>query len=459
MKKIERTREEKRAIKRFKAEERQKVLNKERKPIRKEHFYLIGAIFILILLVSILIYVVFFGKRKDLIVPDLPTYETVDVGLVDFADKSATSDDLNSKKTSTLDVDYSIVSDFYKKGILLSNTQSDYLNDEFIITSGPLSDTSFISSISKDGKLKWLTKLDNKEFGKYHIYKTVTINNNYYVLSLTERDSKSSLTIVKISSEGEVLSTRVIKENVTDKIKDVITINGRIAVVTSNSKDINVYFSDSDLNENKTSISLSKNIDNTNYLNYENGSANNNTLSLVVSNGEATFKVSIDMNSYSVDAASIEELANLNTTETLRVGSYLNGYTAYTNQVLYKLDTDYRLINKFDYSSIKLEDDKALKEKYKDEELIDGADMENSIYIDTISNNTNSIIVNTKTLYSSIYDIYDENLIIQKRIILDTFKYSYEDGVILNSFYIDGSIYEIYSYGTETPSIMISKIG
>ena len=42
---------------------------------------------------------------------------------------------------------------------------------------------------------------------------------------------------------------------------------------------------------------------------------------------------------------------------------------------------------------------------------------------------------------------------------METIGYQYNDGVVLNSFYIDDAIYEIYSYGTETPSIMISKIG
>ena len=104
MRKIEKTKEEKKEIKNYKEEEKhiKMGLEKEKKPIRKEHFYLIGAFLILILLIAILVYMIFFSKSRDVIVPDLPSNESLDIGIVDFNDKASTADDLNSKKNSNI---------------------------------------------------------------------------------------------------------------------------------------------------------------------------------------------------------------------------------------------------------------------------------------------------------------------------------------------------------------------
>lgn len=432
---------------------------KEKKEFKREYIFIGIAVLVLVILIALLVRVLFFGKRTDIIVPDAPTYDSLDIGIVDFADESANSLDLNSKKSNSLSVSYNIISDYYTEGILLSNTQVEFLNDEFIITSGPFSSIPFVSSISKDGKLKWLTKINNKDFEECRIYKTIFIGKYYYALAVTKKSDVFSLTAIKLTLDGKVDSIKVIKQDIDEKIKDVIYYNNKIIIVTSGGNDIYVYFTDENLSANEKKIKISEVIDKSDYLNYEGSSVSENSLYLVINNSEQLFKTTINTDEYTASTSIIEGIDLLNTDGTINIGSYLNGFTAYTDKVLYKFDSNFNLINKFDYSTVKLEDDTKYKEKYKDDEFIEVENTVNNIYIENVTKSSNSIIVNATTLFSSIYDIYDADLRVQKRIILDTFKYSYPEGVLLKSFYIDENIYEIYSYGAETPSIMISKIG
>lgn len=460
MRKIKRTKEEKEAIKKYKAEEKSKLrIQKERKPIQREHIYLVFALLILILLIAILIYMLFFSKSRDVIVPDLPTNESMDVGLIDFDDKGATENDLNSKKNNNISVNYNLVSDYYKEGILLSNTQAEYLNDSFIITSGPLSTNPFISSLTKDGKLSWLTKLDDKEYGDIKVQKTIFINNNFLVFATSTKNDKTTLIAIKITNNGKKVTTRNLKADFNGSVKDAIIVDKKVAIITSGASDIKVLFTDEDLKDNKNEVVLSKYVDNSGYLNYQSGTSKDGNLNIVVNNSEKFYNVDIDMNSYSATSKEMTELNNLKTDATLRVTNYLNGYTGYTNTGIYKLDDNNKLINKSDYSKIKLENDEEFKEKYKDDEFFPSDDIENFIEIQEIKNDSNRLVVKSSTLFSTIYDIYDVNLKISKRLMLDKIKYTYDEGVLLNSFYIDGTIYEVYSYGSVTPSIMISKIG
>ncbi len=457
MRKIERTKEEKKDIRKYKAEEKSKFkIKKERKTIQREHIYLVFAVLILVLLIAILIYMLFFSKKRDVIVPDLPTNESLDVGVIDFNDTGASATDLNNKKAGNISVDYKIVSDYYKEGILLSNTQAEYLNNSFIITSGPLSVDPFISSITKDGKLSWLTKLDDKDYGSIKVFKTRYINDNYFVFATSTKNDKTSLIAIKVNSKGKKVTTRNLKEDFDGKVEDVIITDKKMAIVTGNATDIKVYTTDEDLKEYKTEIVLSKFVDNTGYLIYNSGTEKNGMLSMVLNNSNEFFEVEVDINSASSTKKDLKELNDLKKDSTLRVPNYLNGYTAYVDNSLYKFDKDNKLISKVDYNKIKLEDEKTFREKYNDEEY---EGLENYIEIQEIRNDNDMLIVKSNTLFSTIYDTYDSNLKINKRIILDRIKYSYDDGVLLNNFYDNGTIYEIYSYGSDTPSIMISKIG
>lgn len=459
MKKIKKTKEERKQIKEFKSEEKQRILEKETFKLKKEHFLLVFAVLLLIFFIVILVYMLFFSKKREVIIPDTPTYENVDVGLVDFKDANATATDLNSKKNNNLNVTYKIISDYYEKGILLSNTQVDYLNNSFIVTSGPASVDSFISSMTIDGQLKWITKLDNKEFGSIHVYKTIYDNDNYYVVGISEKNNKNNLIIIKINTTGKRVTTRIISENVDEKIKDVLVLDRKIAVITENTKSIKVYFTNDNLEENKKYVNSDQYLKDLNNLYYEASINVDKVIKIACVSGDTHYIMEVNSDSYETSVNEFTDVNNLQTENKKKVSSYLKGFTATAGTNIYKFDSDNRLVNKFDYASVKLEDTKDYIEKYKDDEFIDVEDMENSIYINNIETNSNTIVVNTNTMFSNIYDMYDLNLKINKRIILDIFKYSYDEGVLLKSFYIDDVIYEVYSYGKETPSIMISKIG
>lgn len=459
MKKIKKTKEEREQIKKFKSEEKQRVLEKEKFELKKEHFILVFAVLLLIFLIAILIHMLFFTKKKEVIVPDAPTYENVDVGLIDFQDSKATATDLNSKKNSSLNVTYKIISDYYEKGILLSNTQVSYLNESFIVTSGPASADSFISSMTIDGNLSWITKLDNKEFGSIHVYKTVYYDGNYFVVGISEKGNKNNIIIIKVNTTGKRVTTRIISDNVDEKIKDVLVIDRKIVIITENSKSVKVYFTNDNLEENKKYVNSALYLKDLNSLYYEASINDDKIIKIACVSGDTHYIMEVNSDTYETTVNEFTEVNNLQTESTKKVSAYLKGFTATADSNIYKFDSDNRLINKFDYASVKLEDTKDYIEKYKDDEFIDVEDMENRIYINKVESNSNTIIVNTNTMFSNIYDMYDLNLKINKRIILDAFKYSYEEGVLLNSFYIDDVIYEVYSYGKDTPSIMISKIG
>lgn len=459
MKKIKKTKEEREQIKKFKAEERQRAIDKEKFKIKKEHLVLVFAVLLLIFLLSILIYMLFFSKKREVIVPDAPSYENVDVGVIDFNDSAATSTDLNSKKNSNLNVTYKIISDYYGQGILLSNTQVEYLNDSFIVTSGFSSSDSFISSISLDGKLNWITKLDDKEFGSIHVYKTIYYQDNYYVFGTAEKKSTNNLVVIKVNNVGKRVTTRIINEKTDEKVKDVLLIDRKIAVITENAGVIKVYFTNDNLEENKKYVTSTTYLKDVTDLYFEASINADKIIKIACASGDTHYIMEINSDTLETNAYEFTEVNNLNSESKKKVSAYLKGFVVSSGNIVYKFDSDNRLINKFDYNSVKLEDMTEYKEKYKDDEFIDVEDIENSIYLNYIEANSNTVIVNTNTLFSNIYDMYDLNLKINKRIILDAFKYSYDDGILLKSFYIDDAIYEVYSYGKDTPSIMISKIG
>lgn len=432
---------------------------KENKFLKKENIPIYLAILILICLVIALIYVLFFTKSNDVIVPDLPDYDNYDVGVIDFSDKNANANDLNNKKTSNMDITNTIVSDYYKEGIMLSNTQVEYLNDNFVITSGPSSSSeSFISVIDKNGKLKWLTKLDDKEYGSIKVAKTVSYDNKYYVAAISEKNSKKSLVLIQVDLNGKRVNTNVIKSDFDYRIQDLKVSSDFISIVTS-SVDTVIYFVDTQSNEYKKDVAISKFITAEGYMDYCASQINNTSLSVVINNSSKYYVVNINASNYLAQVTELTDINNINSDNSLYIGSYLNGFVAYSAQKVYKLNNINKLINKFDYASIKLEDDTAYKKKYKDDESIDVSELVNTIAISNVSVNQEKIIVGSNTAYSIIYDVYDENLKLNKRFIIDAIDYQYEDGVLLNNFYIDGAIYEVYSYGFETPSILISKMG
>lgn len=432
---------------------------KENKFLKKENIPIYLAILILICLVIALIYVLFFTKSNDVIVPDLPDYENYDVGVIDFSDKSASAADLNNKKTSKMDITNTIVSDYYKEGIVLSNTQVEYLNDNFVITSGPNSSSeSFISVIDKNGKLKWLTKLDDKENGAIKIAKTVFYNNKYYIAAIIEKNSKKSLGLIQVDLNGKKINTNVIKDNIEDRIVDLKISDDFISIVTK-TVDTTIYFVDTQSNEFKKDVAISKFITAEGYMDYCTSQINGSSLSVVINNSSKYYVVNINTSNYLAQVVELTDINNINSQNSVSIGNYLNGFVAYSDKIVYKLNNANKLINKFDYSTIKLEDNKAIKEEYKDDELLEVDEFENYVLIDKVQISSEQIVVQFDTLYSKIYDVYDENLKIKKRLMINTYQYDYTDGVMLNSFYVDGAIYEVYSYGFETPSILINKIG
>lgn len=439
---------------------REMYIPKEKKFFKREYTFISILIILLVIMIAALIYFTFFVKEKELIVPELPNYETLDVGVVDFNDENAKANDLNNKKSSSLNVTNTIVKDYYKKGILLSNTQVTYLNDNFIISSGPSTEEdAFISVIDKNGKLKWLTKLNDKEYSNIKVAKTEFYNNNYYIAAISEKNSNKSLALIQVDLDGKKVSTTKIKENFAGRIEDIKISKDFTSIITNSATDVIINIIDTISKESKKELVLSKILATEENISYNASHINDSALSVVVKDYSKYYVIDINMENYITKSTELTDINNINSSENIYIGNYLNGFTAYSSQNIYKLNNANRLIDKFNYASIKLEDDKALKEKYKDDESIDVNELVNTITISNVSIEKEKIIVKSNTSYSNIYDIFDSNLKLEKRFMIDAINYQYENGALLNNFFIDGAIYEVYSYGFDTPSILISKMG
>lgn len=458
MKKVRKTKEELVEIKSNKKAARNTMFKKSKEKMTREQILLIVAIIFLVILILLLIIMLIFNQPKKVIVPNTPSYKQLDIGLVNYSDKGTDPNDLNIKKQTSLNVNYEIVSDYYQKGIMLSNTKVEYLNDLFVITSGPLSNDSFISTVNKDGNLKFLTKLDRNDFGEFKVYKTIYVKDNYYIVGISTKGNKNNIMVIKVDKDGKIITNKTIKEDIDTKIKDVLYNNETIAIITGDSINIEVYFTNTDLIENKKVIELGGYLPDAKNLYYESSVVNGNILKIAFQTSKSHYIATIELDSYNVNVSEITTI-NLLKGNNITISGYLNGYVANDTTSIFKLNDNNELINKYDYKNLKLEDENALKEKYKDDDTFDIEGLVNEARIRNITVDNTSIVSMANTSFSSIYDIYDSNLKLTKRIIIDKLKYYYNNGVLLNSFYVGGTIYEIYSYGFETPSIMIAKIG
>ena len=84
--------------------------------------------------------------------------------------------------------------------------------------------------------------------------------------------------------------------------------------------------------------------------------------------------------------------------------------------------------------------------------------VENFVSVRDLTTNGDLMLISGNTLISYLYDIYDNNLNIKKRYLIPAQSHQVSQGILLKTLYVNNKIYEIYSFGEETPSIMIAEI-
>lgn len=435
------------------------VLSKEKKKFKKEYVGIIIAVIVLIVLLFILVKELFFTKKYQVIVPPLPNYKDVDLGVVDPKDSGNDINNIESKKVSKKNISYKIISDYYKKGIVLGNTKINMHGDKFYITSGISSPNAFVSSVTIDGKLEWIYKIEEKKYKTIDIYQTRFIKDLVYVFaSATDSNDKKQTILITVNQKGEKEDLLEIEKDKEIRILDVKNQDSKIALIASDyTGDIKVY-----------SIPNTKTVDNnvysinSNYPNidakYVNSNLEKEKLSLIVKTDNGIEEITINNSDNSSDRKTFDGVNELQIEDSIYSTSYEKGYIFNTKNSIYKFDEQNRLENKNEYSKLKLENLDDIKEKYKDDEYMDVENLTNYIEINKITVDKN-ILVEFETLLTRAYDIYDSEFNLINRFTVDKEKYEIEEGILLASYYHNGSIYEIYSYGTKTPSIMISKIG
>lgn len=435
------------------------VLSKEKPKFKREYIGIIIAVIVLIVLLVILVKELFFTKRYQVIVPPLPNYKDVDLGVVDPKDTGNDINNIESKKVNKKNISYKLVSDYYKKGIVLGNTKINMNGDKFYITSGIGSPNAFVSSVTTDGKLEWLYKIEEKKYKNIDIYQTKVINNMLYVFaSATDSNNKKHTILITVNQKGEKEDLLVIEKENEIKVLDVKKYESKIALIASDHNgDIKVYNITNAKTVDKNVYSLNSyypNID----AKYVNSNLDKEKLSLIVKTDNGIEEITINNSDNLSERKTFDGLNELQIEDSIYSTSYEKGYIFNTKNSVYKFDEQNRLENKNEYSKLKLENLDDIKEKYKDDEYMDVENLTNYIEINKITVDKN-ILVEFETLLTRVYDIYDSDFNLINRFMIDKEKYEIEEGILLASYYHDGSIYEIYSYGTKTPSIMISKIG
>lgn len=431
---------------------------------KKEYIPLIICAIVLVVLVSSLIYVIFHKEQIKLEVPELPKYEHVSVGVADFKDGNGKDNSLQSNKITETKVNYRIVSDYYKKGILLSNVNVEYMNDEFIIRSGAYSNTPFVSSVSLDGKLNWIYKISIKEAKSVTVVNTLYHKNLYYVFLNVLVDNQYRVAVFTVDSKGKKSDITYINKKSDNKANTVIETDSGFATILEGNNNLEIYYVDYKLKVDKKVYKLSERKENifkssipiVRAVNYK-----NNVISIVV-----TYMGGYDNSKYIVNVekdftTKIKVFNELEKIESDEASVFISGkdcYYAMLGKKVYMFDLNGRLSNTYDYSNLQLEN----PEDYLGKEYIDGFDEDTELtYLELqrIVKQDDGLVVNFETSFNNVYDIYDSNLKLKKRFMLEQAKYRYTNGVLLSTFYIDGKLYDIYSYGFETPSIMINTIG
>lgn len=438
------------------------VKSKEKFEFKKEMIGIIIAIVILIILVVILINQVFFTKKYEVIIPDLPTNDKVGVGVADYSDNSINANDLSAKKTKELKVSYEIISDYYKKGILLGNTQVNYLNDDLIITSGIGSQNAFISKASTSAKLDWITKFENKKYSKINVAKTISHNKNYFVVATGDLgNNKVDIIVYKVNESGSIEKSVVVREKVEARIQDAIVVGNKIAIVTYEEGNILVQTIDENIVVDKKLFNLSDTHSNVVNATYETAAAQDGILSLILYANSMKIRININFANGTSEAIPVDGVNSLGASSKPYAAAYLNGFIYFSENGVYKYNEKDELVNKFDYSSLKLEDKDEYKKKHQNSQDFDEEEFDslvNKVYVQKVSVIDDKIIVKFQTAFTRAYDIYDKDLKLLKRYTFDADTETMREGLLLNTIFVDNKIYEIYSFGSETPSIMISQI-
>lgn len=429
-----------------------------KKYITRENMPIIVAIILLIIMVIALLIVIFHKDNRGLILPDAPKEKNLSVEIYDYQNAKNDPNDLTKGVAKDVKVQYHFVSDYYKKGIMLSNTKVNYTDNEFIISSGPYSDTPFISAVDIKGNLKWIYKIKFSDYNTLKIKKIEKVDGNYYVFAVGTTKNLNDNMVIKINSKGKEEKREIVSKGVKNSLSTATKTDNGFAITTDGEDGIIIYTLTKELKQEHNAYNLAN--DENNIFNVYNPSIMSMTykdkvLSMVVQyrglKDEKMYLVNYNMDSNSATITPFNELMKLANPYTNPIYNFESNFLVGRDKGIYMYNGKGEIVKNYDYSNLKLKEDSFTNE--------DGEKIDNSIEIEGINVYGDNILVKSVTNSNYVYDVFDKELNLKTRYTLNLEEYETTENVLLDVFYIDGKLYEVHSYGIETPSIMISVIG
>lgn len=445
-----------------------------KRSLKKEYIPLLIAILVLIILVLVLVLVITYHDDKGLVLPDLPEKEALNVGIFDIDSGKYNATSFDASDTTRVKVKYEVIKDYYSKGILLSNPIVDYGNSEFMIYSSIYANDPYISTIDKDGKLKWLNKINKEKYDYVTLIKAIGLQDKYYVFVEATKNDVKDIVAIRINSKGNEEQREVLLSGTNNSLKQVINYSSGFALVLDGSDNIQILTVSKDFKLTNNIYNL--NDDEANLFHSQTPvvlgiTISNDVLTIPIRYAREdfyeTYLLKYEIKNKKATINSFTDLNNINKEYYQEMINYNgNMYTFFDNK-LYKFSADGKLLKSFDYNTVKTTPEfiEVLSEPKDDEEEVDTDNpktekIKNTVSINSVKTYNGYVAIKATTLDSYIYDIYDEDLNLKKRYVWDINEYENEPGILfLDSFYIDNKLFKVNFFGLETPSIMISIVG
>lgn len=429
-----------------------------KKIIKKEYIPIIIAVLLLIVMVLVLFIVLAYDDEYGLDLPDAPTEKNLNLEIYDFESAKYDPDDLTQKEVKNTKVEYRFVTDYYKEGIILSNTTVDYIDDEFIIYSGPFGETPYVSVVDLKGRLKWINKLDKSGYDTLKIKKIEKLDDYYYIFAIGTSNKLIDSIAIKINSKGNEEKREIISKGARNSLSAVTKTDNGFALATDGDEGLTIYMLSTDFKLQKNAYNIlndKNNIFHTYNPYVMSLSYKDKVLTAVVQyNGlqnEKMYLVNYNTETNSSVITPFNELMKLSNPYTSTIQSFNKNFIIGHDKRVYMFNEKGEITKSYDYSKLRLKDD--------DFKSDTGETISNYVSVDGIKLYNDNILVRNITNSEYIYDVFDKDLNLKMRYILAVEEYETKENVLLDVFYIDGKLYEVHSYGYKTPSIMISVIG
>lgn len=435
--------------------------NTKRK-LKKEYIPLLIAVLVLIVLVLVLVIVLFYKDNKGLIVPDIPDKVAIDAGVFDFESGKYDKDNLDVNDTKKVSVDYKVITDYYKEGILISNPTVKYVDDEFIVKSGIYANDPFVSVVNKKGELEWLSKISVSGYESLKIIDVIKYNGKYNVFAVGINKNKNDNIVIKLNSKGNEEKREVLSKESDNSISSVLGTDKGFVVMTDGKDNLEVYYISDDYKMLKNPFYLRDSKENR-FKTYSpeivSSVVKDEVVTILVSyvgaSNDTNYLLKYDLNKGTFRIDSFLELNKISSPYSNAVKSFEDNFYTVHNNVVYLLSSSGELVTKYDYNSVKLGkvDGCVISD--------DVSDCSDDISINNIhiSDNKELIVYGITSSENMIVDVFDNNLKLKKRMVHSGNIHDSDENIYISSFDIDGKMYEFYSFGVDTPSILVSIIG